>query len=86
MSDFVMTYPAFFPLNEHGAPELVDTGEKLCVCLFTDADLVGTFYRDKHGNGAKHAQAIVAHTRVELLQLLPQWRLAFVIGVPLPND
>lgn len=43
MSDFVVTYPAFFLLNDHDAPEIVEIDGKLCVCLFTDVDLVQTF-------------------------------------------
>ncbi|MCE9607908.1 MAG: hypothetical protein K8U03_23740 [Planctomycetia bacterium] len=77
MSDFVMTYPAFFLLNEHDAPELVEIDGKLCVCLFTDTDLVATFYRDMHDHGATQAHLIAAHSRVELLQILGQWRPVF---------
>jgi len=55
-----MTYPAFFLLNEHDAPDLVEIDGRLCVCLFTDVDLVQTFYRDKYGKGHEHARVIVA--------------------------
>lgn len=77
MSDFVMTYPAFFLLNEHDAPDLVEIDGRLCVCLFTDVDLVQTFYRDKYGKGHEHAQVIVAKSRTELLQIVKQWQPVF---------
>ena len=77
MSDFVMTYTGFFLLNDHDAPELVEIDGKLCVCFFTDTELVATFYRDKHGKGAEHAQVIAAHSRAELLQILGQWQPVF---------
>jgi hypothetical protein len=77
MSDFAITYPAFFLLNEHDVPELVEIDGNLCVCLFTDVDLVRTFYRDKHGKGPANAQAIVMHSWSELLQFVKQWQPAF---------
>lgn len=71
------TYPAFYLLNEHDAPEVVEIDGKLCICLFTEADHVGAFYRDKHGKGAEHAQVIAPHIRDELLQILKQWLPVF---------
>jgi len=72
-SDFVMMNPAFFLVNEHEAPDIVEIDGQLCVCFFTDVDLVQTFYRDKYGKGHEHAQLIVMKSRPELLQTLKQW-------------
>jgi hypothetical protein len=77
MSDFVMTYPAFFLLNEHDTPEIVDIDDNICLCLFTDVDLLQSFYREKHGKGDEHVQVIAAHSRAELLQILKEWQPIF---------
>lgn len=47
--DFVMTYPCYFLLTEKMNPESVIIRDDLCVCLFTDYDLVESFYKEKYG-------------------------------------
>lgn len=74
-SEFVMTYPCYFPLTKEGNPELVHIDDALCVCLFTDKTLVQAFHNQKHpddGTGKKRpaARVVAMKSRRELLEFL----------------
>ena len=70
--DFVMTYPCFFLLNENGNPESVIIDGLYCLCLFTDFDLVESFYKSKYGNHfvTKEIDALRCDDRGKLVSFL----------------
>lgn len=76
-TDFVMTYPCFFLLNEHGAPDIVQIDDALCVCLFTDSDTVQGFFQDKYGKTDAGPKVLVMKSPADLVYMLKQWQAVF---------
>jgi hypothetical protein len=47
--DFAMSYPCYFLERDDGGLEDVLIDGKHCLCLFTDDDILKSFYKAKHG-------------------------------------
>lgn len=76
-SEFVMTYPCFFVVNEHGAPDIVQIDDALCVCLFTDSDTVQGFHQDKYGTTDAGPKVFVMKSPADLIHMLREWQTVF---------
>lgn len=46
--DFVMTFPCYFLQTERGNIESVVVNGDTCICLFTDSDILETWYQEKY--------------------------------------
>ena len=73
--DFVMTYPCYFLLTQAGNPEALLVDGNKCVCLFTDRDLVESFYKDKYGDDfvSRTIEAFTCNCKDALLNTLREW-------------
>jgi len=73
--DFVMTYPCYFLLTEGGNPESVTSEGDRCVCLFTDRDLVESFYKEKYGDNfrSRAINVLTFESKEALINTLCAW-------------
>jgi hypothetical protein len=73
--DFAMSYPCHFLLTASGNPESITSDGHRCICLFTDRDLVESFYRDKYGGDvvSRTIEVFTCDDREALLGTLREW-------------
>lgn len=57
--DFVMTYPCYFLLTAEGNLTTIIIDSNTCLCLFTDNDILKTFYREKFGSSTEDREISV---------------------------
>lgn len=78
--DYLMTYPCFILMNE-GVPTAILVEGELCICLFTDRDLVNQFYMAQMPNplpGKSIVEVAEASDRKLLIHILKTWKPGFV--------
>jgi hypothetical protein len=75
---FVMTYPCFLAMTKEGSPELVEIDGNLCLCLFTDSELVKAFHQGKYRGQPRQAVRVSPlKTAAELIGFLRDNERAF---------
>ncbi len=70
--DFVMTYPCYLLLRSNAHPGSVVSRGDHCICLFTDRDLVETFYKGAYGDNSagRSIEVITMPDKPGLLEML----------------
>lgn len=78
--DFEVTYPCFLPMCGSGFHTIVSGGDR-CVCLLTDEDLIGRFFRDRYPDATDSTATIhTMHHRASLLKTFHRIETGYRIG------
>jgi hypothetical protein len=74
--DFAMTYPCYFLLTGAGNPESVTFEGDRCICMFTDRDLVESFYKGTYGDNftSRTIEVLTCDCKEALINTLCSWK------------